>query len=418
MLRLPGIVAFVVAGFLAGAAAAEDRVALIIGNGGYASVPKLANAVADAKLIARTLRGLNFRVNELFDADQTHMKTAIADFGRGLRASGPDTIGLFYFAGHGVQASGVNYLIPVDGAIRDEADLDLVGVEARWVVRQMETARNVTNIVILDACRDNPFAAAGARGQGLARMDAPTGTFIAYSTAPGSVALDGAAANSPFSAALAASMVQPGQPLEQTFRQVRVNVLRETSGRQTPWDSSSLVREFVFNPAKAPPPDFAEEKAWSIARAAGDRAIIAQFLRDFPKSVHADEAQTLIGTASGKVQAAVGAAPAPPRPDPAPAAQVTFTGPLAGNSPEIAGKSIEQLVHGTPAFAPIEGLPPEAWQGKPCITCHSHGWNRQALCEQGQFYGRSGESRTVSKQHPFGIAFHLALRDWAAGGCQ
>jgi uncharacterized caspase-like protein len=417
MLRWPGIVAWIVACIWTGAAAAEDRVALIIGNGGYVSVPKLANAVADAKLIARTLRGLNFQVNELVDADQTRMKTAIANFGRGLRASGPDTIGLFYFAGHGVQASGANYLIPVDGAIRDEADLDLVGVEARWVVRQMETARNVTNIVILDACRDNPFAAAGARGQGLARMDAPTGTFIAYSTAPGSVALDGAAANSPFSAALAAAMAQPGQPLEQTFRQVRVNVLRETSGRQTPWDSSSLVREFVFNPAKAPPPDFAEEKAWSIARAAGDRAIIAQFLRDFPKSVHADEAQTLIAN-PGKVQVGAVVAPVPSRPNPEPAAPVTFTNPLPGNAPEIAGKSIEQIVHGTPAFAPIEGLPPDAWQGKPCITCHSHGWNRQALCEQGKFYGRAGESRTVSKQHPFGIAFHLALRDWAAGGCQ
>ncbi len=381
--------------------------ALVIGNGAYASVARLPNAASDAKLMGRTLTDLGFKVTELIDADQAAMKTAIADFGRALRASGPDTVGLFYYAGHGVQAAGVNYLLPVNSTIRDEADLDLVGVEGRWVVRQMESARNQTNIVILDACRDNPFAAAGATGQGLARMDAPTGTFIAYSTAPGTIAMDGRGGNSPFTTALAAAMIRPGQPMEPMFRQVRVAVLKETGGRQTPWDSSSLVREFVFNPGTAAAPRAsAEQQDWDSARGSRDPGQILQFMRSYPRSMHTEEAQALLQQAQSPRTMAVSATAVP-----------RFSAPLALGAPEVDGRSMEQLIQGAPAFPPIEGLPPPAWEGKSCPTCHQRPWTQKTLCDQGLFYIKSGDARMLSVRHPFGHAFGAALKAWAASGC-
>ena len=114
--------------------------------------------------MATTLTTVGFDVTLLIDGDQKRMKQAVADFGRKLRAAGPDAVGLFYYAGHGVQSDGINYLLPVDSVVRDEADLDLVGVQADWVLRQLFSARNRTNIVILDACRNNPFEAIAGMG--------------------------------------------------------------------------------------------------------------------------------------------------------------------------------------------------------------------------------------------------------------
>lgn len=420
--RLVACVALLAASL--GTAMAEQRIALIIGNGAYQDNPALLNPPADARVIARTLTGVGFRVTTLIDADQAAMKAAIAEFGRALRSAGPDTVGLFYYAGHGVQASGSNYLIPVRGTIRDEADLDLVGVEARWVVRQMESARNVTNIVILDACRDNPFATAtaGAPSRGLARMDAPTGTFIAYATAPGDVALDGSGANSPFTAALAQAMAQPGIAIEQMFKQVRVQVLRETAGRQTPWDSSSLVRDFSFTPlAAAATRDTAEQQVWDSVRGSADPVQLVLFLRSYPQSQFAAEARRLLQSALA-APAPIAAVPAPvvppsvAQPSAAAAGGIRFSSPIPGAQPPIAGRSIEQLAQGVPSFAPIEGLPAEAWQNKPCSTCHA--WTRAALCEQGQFYFKAEGTRAISKPHPYGAAFKIALRNWAGQGCK
>ena len=150
------------------------------------------------------------------------MKRAIAQFGRELRKAGGDATGLFYYAGHGVQSFGNNYLLPVDVSLSDAADLDLVAVEAQSVLRQMASARNRTNIVILDACRNNPFSEIPELDDnGLAEMKAPTGTFLAYATAPGGVALDGLGGNSPFTQAVVEQIVEPGQPIEQLFEQVR-----------------------------------------------------------------------------------------------------------------------------------------------------------------------------------------------------
>lgn len=275
---------------------AEERIALVIGNSSYSTVSSLDNPTRDATLIAQTLESINFQVTLLVDATQDQMKTALGEFGRSLRNGGPETTGLFYYAGHGVQSFGSNYLLPVDVALRDAADLDLQGVEAQTVLRQMASARNKTNFVILDACRNNPFESILAFDEaGLAEMKAPTGTFLSYATAPGAVALDGTGTNSPFTLALASEMKKPGVAVEQVFKQVRVSVLDQTKGLQTPWDTSSLTSDFVFVDApKEDPEALAARQLWESVQATRDPVQIMLFLRGYPDSVHSDDARALL----------------------------------------------------------------------------------------------------------------------------
>jgi uncharacterized caspase-like protein len=273
-----------------------QRIALIVGNSAYEDVTQLDNPASDARAMAATLRDTGFDVTLLLDADQRTLNTAIAEFGRSLRDAGRDATGLFYYAGHGVQSFGTNYLVPVDATLKNAADLTLVGVPAEAVLRQMQSARNITNIVILDACRDNPFEAVpDMNDNGLAEMKAPTGTYLAYSTAPGSVALDGLDGNSPFTRALLSHIPRPGLPIEQVFKQVRVDVLDATGGRQVPWDTSSLTGAFSFVPAApAPPPKSDAELAWDAVRDTGDPLQVLLFLRAFPDSPFAGDARKMI----------------------------------------------------------------------------------------------------------------------------
>lgn len=277
-------------------AQAEKRIALIIGNSDYTRVAQLDNAVSDARLLAGSLGELGFEVNLITDATQSELKQAVASFGRALRAGGADTVGLFYYAGHGVQSFGANYLLPVDADLTVAADLDLVGLEAASVLRQMASARNRTNIVILDACRNNPFEdIPDMNDNGLAEMKAPTGTFLAYATAPGAVALDGLGGNSPFTAALAEAVKTEGAPIEQVFRQVRIDVIEQTGGAQTPWDTSSLTREFMFRPGKPlTPEEVAEKQLWQSVRQTADPVQVMLFLRSYPDGQFAGEARAML----------------------------------------------------------------------------------------------------------------------------
>lgn len=222
----------------------EPRTALVIGNGAYGDAP-LRNPVNDARDMAAKLRELGFQVIERLDADRQTLRQALREFEQQLRQQ--RGVGLFYYAGHGVQLKGQNYLIPIGVDIRQEFEIPDEGVDADAVLRAMESAGNGLNIVILDACRNNPFARSlGSRG--LARMDGPVGTFIAYATAPGSISKDGTGRNSPYTQNLLAAMSTPGLSLEQVFKQVLVGVERETGGSQVPWVASSLRGEFYFLP--------------------------------------------------------------------------------------------------------------------------------------------------------------------------
>jgi formylglycine-generating enzyme required for sulfatase activity len=237
----------------AGVQAAETRIALVVGNSAYASGP-LLNPANDARLVAQALSQLGFEVIERRDADQNTMKRAIQEFGERLDKGGPQAVGLFYYAGHGVQLNGRNYLIPTKANIEREGDVEIEAVSADWVIEQMRYARNRLNIVILDACRNNPFnRSMRSADRGLASMDAPAGILIAYSTAPGAVAEDGSGRNSPYTTALTRAMLEVHQPLEQVFKHVRADVMGATAGKQVPWEASSLTGEdYYFNgPAAA-----------------------------------------------------------------------------------------------------------------------------------------------------------------------
>jgi len=223
------------------------RVALVVGISTYGTLGNLTNPVNDARALAATLRMMGFDVDLVVDPDQRTLREAISRLGERMGRAGRGATGLFFFAGHGIQTRGTNYLIPAGARINREADVELEAVAADNVLTQMQEAGVSTNIIILDACRNMPLTRSFRNGsRGLAQMDAPNGTFIAYSTAPGSVAADGTGANSPFATALLREIVQPGQPIETVFRNVRRSVLRDTEGLQTPWDSSSLIDPFYF----------------------------------------------------------------------------------------------------------------------------------------------------------------------------
>ncbi len=227
----------------------ESRLALLIGNGNYKSSP-LKNPVNDVRLMESSLTEAGFTVLKAENATRREMQRLVRDFGERLKQAGG--VGLFYFAGHGVQVKGANYLVPVDADIRAEDEVAFDSVDAQSILEKMETAKNRINLLILDACRDNPFAK-GSRSStaGLATMSAPSGSLVAYSTAPGSVASDGAGNNGLYTQHLAAVMRMSDIPIEEVFKRVRANVRKDSANQQTPWENTALEGNFYFK--KSPP---------------------------------------------------------------------------------------------------------------------------------------------------------------------
>ncbi len=225
--------------------ATGERVALIIGNAAYKSAP-LNNPVNDARLLANTLRGLDFEVTERTNATRPQMRQAIDEFGGKLRDG---MIAIFYYSGHGMQVNGNNYMIPVDASIHTEQDVEDDGVNVGRLLGKMEDIKDGLNIVILDACRDNPYKRSfKSDTQGLAFMNAPSGTIIAYATAPGKTAADGMGANSPYMESLSQTIVQPGLRIDDVFMRVGNDVERKTGGKQVPWKSDNLRGVFYLKP--------------------------------------------------------------------------------------------------------------------------------------------------------------------------
>jgi uncharacterized caspase-like protein len=238
-------------------AAAEKRIALVVGNSAYQNVTRLDNPRNDATLMAETLSSLGFTLiggRAQLDLDKAALDTDVQDFGRQIQGA---DVALFYYAGHGLQVNGSNYLVPVGANPTREADVDFQMVDTNLVLRQMQGSGTRLNVVILDACRNNPFGARGLRATdgGLAQMRAPEGTLISYATQPGSVAQDGSNGHSPYTKALATTIKQAGLDIFQTFNQVGLTVKRETGGSQQPWVSSSPIDgSFYFvAPAAAGP---------------------------------------------------------------------------------------------------------------------------------------------------------------------
>jgi hypothetical protein len=222
---------------------AIKRIALVVGNSAYHPAP-LRNPIHDAEDIGSVLTHLGFNVTLKMNADKRTFEDAIRQFGQQLRNT---EVGLFYFAGHGMQIEGRNFLIPVNARIESESDVKYEAVDAGFVLSKMEDAKNQMNIMILDACRNNPFSKNfRASERGLARMDAPTGSLIVYATAPGEVAADGLGRNGIFTKHLLRHVQTPDLPVEQVLKRVRIDVAAETHQRQIPWESSSLMGDFFF----------------------------------------------------------------------------------------------------------------------------------------------------------------------------
>jgi hypothetical protein len=283
------------------AAQPEDRVALVIGNAHYRYLPRLENPDNDARLIAATLQSLGFRLiggAAQIDLDRSGFARAIREFGGAL---GSSSVGVFYYAGHGVQLQGVNFLVPVSADPTTAADADLEMIDANTVLKEMEAAGSKLNIVILDACRNNPFGGRGLRdaGGGLAQMQAPRGSLIFYATQPGNVAIDGDTGHSPYTVALAEAIKKPGIPVLEVFNQVGLAVDRATGGRQQPWMAiSPLQGTFYFlgpTTAKTPPasPD-PETIFWQTIAQGNNAADYEKYLRQFPQGLFAGLARARI----------------------------------------------------------------------------------------------------------------------------
>ena len=225
----------------------QSRLALLIGNSNYKFAGQLDNPINDVRAIKRVLEQLGFTVLKYEDCSQKTMKRAIDKFGEELKTK---DIGLFFYAGHGVQVDGYNYLLPIDAKLDGENDAEYDCVRAGRILAKMESAGSKTNIVILDACRANPFERAwrrGEKGSGLAFMNAPSGSLIAYSTAPGKTALDGGGKNSPYTTALLQHINKPNITIIQMFQRVRSTVMRQSNKKQIPWESTSLRGDFYFS---------------------------------------------------------------------------------------------------------------------------------------------------------------------------
>jgi uncharacterized caspase-like protein len=291
---------------------ADKRVALVIGNSLYQHVGRLDNPGNDARLIADTLGNLGFTIvggHALLDVDKATLDTAISKFGSEM--IGAD-VALFFYSGHGVQVRGENYLVPIEANPSREADVYVQMTDVAAVLSQMEGSSTRLNLVILDACRNNPFAGRGFRAveSGLAQMRAPDGTLISYATQPGSVAQDGSDGHSPYTRALAATVQRGGLDVFQTFNEVGLAVKRATSGQQQPWVSNSpIAGSFYFNghssptvstpqPQAPPQPQAGDEIAWEYVKDSRSIDQIRKFTAEFPSSAHRQAADARIAMLS------------------------------------------------------------------------------------------------------------------------
>ncbi|MCH8998311.1 MAG: caspase family protein [Proteobacteria bacterium] len=355
-------------------AQAGRRVALVIGNSAYENTVPLPNPRNDAEALAEVLGGLGFEVLEGIDLDRASMTGLLRRYADRLKDA---SVGLFFYAGHGLQVDGLNYLVPVDARLEEENDLPFEAVELNLVLRLMQ--RQVpTSLVFMDACRNNPLAQNLSRsmgpsravvvGQGLARVSTGVGMLIAYATQPDAVAADGAGRHSPFTGALLKHIAAPGLEVRQVLSRVRERVVRESGGRQVPWDNSSLTSDFYF---AAKPPEAKQPAAaltavdpalldltfWNSVEGGRDPADFQAYLQEFPEGRFVRLARNRIRALApdrtaaaqpqaAQPQAAQPQAAGPAAPAPAPDPQVAGTTP-AGATPAGAplGSAAEVLRH-------------------------------------------------------------------------
>jgi len=293
---------------------AAKRVALVIGNSNYQNTSSLNNPVNDANLMATSLEKAGFEVTKILDADYRTLKRSLLEFGR--RLYNKPEAGLFYYAGHGVQVRGENYLIPVNAKIDKEDEIDFEAIPVNDFLRVMNSSTSSINIVVLDACRNNPFARSfRSASRGLAPVDAPKGTYIAYATAPGDVAADGKGKNSPYTTALSKAITKRGITIEKAFKTARQSVLKVTHNQQVPWETSSITGDFYFlkqekvivkqKPEQELISNTSSDEARKVyndIKDSGDITTLEIFAKQYPNSIYAKFARGKIDALKGKTQ--------------------------------------------------------------------------------------------------------------------
>jgi hypothetical protein len=290
----------------------EQRIALVIGNSKYQNTVQLTNPGNDTKAVAQLLNSAGFEVISATDLSHNQMIEAVQAFSAKVAGRGPNTVAMVYYAGHGVQLAGENYLIPVDARISSEPDLVNGSLRLVDVMATLEAIPSRVRIVILDACRNNPFPSINDAGRGLAIVDAPKGSIVAYSTAPGTEALDGTGDHSPYTAAFLRLANEKNLPIEQLFKRIRLDVGSSTEGQQTPWESSSLTSDFYFfgdtavAATRAPAqtrtaysasdlPSRSPRQAYEYVLAENSVENYQEFIRLYPRDPLSDRIRTLLG---------------------------------------------------------------------------------------------------------------------------
>jgi len=376
----------------------QRRVALVLGNAAYANLPPLGNSVNDGKAIATRLTEMGFEVVSGFDLTKADTQATMAKFAKTVRGA---DLALFFYAGHGLQVSGRNYLLPVDAVLEDETSLDFEAVSLDFVLRQLSRETKV-RLVFLDACRDNPLAARGKSGfsdvgKGLAEVqfqDGGSGTLIAFATSPNEAAYDGSGPNSPFAAALLDHLGDENVPLTSVMTRITGDVYKATAGKQRPWVNASLIDDVVLNPVT-------ESTPLIVGSAEGEQNGAGALARGVPEpAVPTDE--VAINALRAQIPKLGSDGP------------ILFDKPFDFGDPELDGKSIAQLITGKPLFAPIEGLEKQIWDTQ-CTSCHA--WTQATLCEQAKTYDKIDVS-VMRLPHPLGHRFKVALGKWAHDGCK
>jgi Caspase domain len=290
---------------------AEQRVALVIGNSKYQNTAPLANPDNDAQSVAELLNAAGFEVIAATDLGQNDMIKVVQDFSAKVADRGPDTVAMVYYAGHGVQVAGENYLIPVDAKIATPSDLVNNSLRLVDLMATLESIPSRLRIVMLDSCRTNPFPNIVDDGRGLAIVDAPLHSIVGYSTSPGAEALDGANGHSPYTQAFLTLAREPNLPIEQLFKLIRLHVSDATRGLQTPWESSSATSDFYFfgdtavasarAPEHGPVVEMASDLPWrSVDRvydyvlSEGSPAYYQEFLTRFPNDPRCERIRRLL----------------------------------------------------------------------------------------------------------------------------
>ncbi len=363
---------------------ADKRAALVIGNSTYEHAQRLTNPANDALAIAATLRSIGFNdVDVAIDQTIDDMRETVRKFGE--KTANVD-LALVYFAGHGMEMGGKNYLLPVDAKLKSDRDLDFEALTLNLVLRAIEPAKRL-RIVILDACRNNPFAsqmrlsgsATRSVSRGLVRIEPIGNTLVAYAAKDGTVAEDGAGDNSPFAAALLEYLGTAGLEISLLFRRVRDRVLERTNRRQEPFVYGSLGGEAIY---LVPPANAKKEKA---------KKEILTAKRPEPTTVRSGPGQNNPSDDS-----------------------LRFDAPVPHGAYPVRGKSIQELAASIPLNPPIVGLQEALWK-KSCQSCHQ--WNRERLCEQGKSY-INAPNDLMRHPHPYGGAYKVALMRWSMAGCK